>query len=262
MRWPRKLSEKVGTLTLAVGATVLLAGGVLAMASGIPTPKEPTAEQIVNPAYAVRPVSSVDAQQRASFAILRRVRRTSDDLPSRARSMLDGGRISRRNVDLARAIQTPSGQGWVIPASNRICIAIPDPVDGYGLNCVLTAEALEGALMPTMSGGPGQAPGEAVLVGLVPDDARNVTLTDESGRRRELSTTNGVVATTADHPMTISFTSGSGIHEQTVGPVPDPLDTDEQAGPGKGEESLSVDCGGGQIVSVSRPRDIGNACKG
>lgn len=75
-----------------------------------------------------------------------------------------------RNAELARGVATPNGPGWVIPGDGYICIAVPDPVDGYAESCTATEVAVKQGLWVALEGEGTDA--EAIDTILVPDGAR------------------------------------------------------------------------------------------
>ncbi|MFL5844314.1 MAG: hypothetical protein ACJ762_06440 [Solirubrobacteraceae bacterium] len=89
-----------------------------------------------------------------------------------------------RNSDLAREIRTPSGPGYVIPANGYMCIAIPDPVDGYGESCASTEDAISRGLWVRLVGD--QAESRAIDAFVIPDgevlDATTSRSSQSAGR--------------------------------------------------------------------------------
>lgn len=77
-----------------------------------------------------------------------------------------------RNAGFARSIQTPYGTGWVIPDDGYMCIAIPDPVDGYGESCTSTDVALKQGLWVGLAG---DTPSAKSLDSILVPDGATVT---------------------------------------------------------------------------------------
>lgn len=86
-------------------------------------------------------VQSVQAEQSARLAVFERARTQADEMSPEARRQVANSTGSGRNMELSRAIRTPTGRGWAIPGDGTICIAVPDPVDGFGVGCVPTEQA-------------------------------------------------------------------------------------------------------------------------
>jgi hypothetical protein len=237
----KRFSPKVLALAVLV-ALVATAGAIAATGSGSDD-HGPTADQVTDPQFRVAKVQAVEPDQAASFSILRRQRTAADEMPASARAMLGNPRLNGKNVDLARAIDTPTGKGWVIPGRGSICVAIPDPVDGYGLGCNTTEDAESGGAISSMNNGRDT---RVVVVGLVPDSAGPPEVTFADGSMRALDAPGGVVSAALDDPKSLTFTSSTGVHTVNVSPVR--------------ERSISVDCGDGRYVDVDSPKQIGRAC--
>jgi hypothetical protein len=80
-----------------------------------------------------------------------------------------------RNPELARAVETATGRGWVVPGRGTICLVVPDPVDGYGVSCKPTAAAAEQGVAVQLV-----APEESNTSTLLPDDGRVVITQDDA----------------------------------------------------------------------------------
>jgi hypothetical protein len=113
----------------------------------------------------------------------------------------------------ARTFASPTGTAYLIPTkSGGYCLAVPDPVDGYGQSCSTTEEIAQRGLIIVMV--PPQG-GEVTLVAVLPTDARSARLTTIDGEpvRALDQGTDGVVTATvtreavfhvsiADHDVT------------------------------------------------------------
>lgn len=126
---------------------------------------------------------------RDAFAVLRRDPRPGDTMPPGVRAQLAPVAAEYgADVDRARAA-APAGRGyvWVIPGETSVCLAVPDPVDGFGVNCRDAGGAAAGLLWVALTGGPGQRAGDARVAVLVPDGIDAVTSISSHGDRRELA---------------------------------------------------------------------------
>jgi hypothetical protein len=151
--------------TCAIAA--LATTGVALVASADPAPNN-TSVTAVTMRAANTPTTAVTAVQpdaAASFKLLR----TTPPTPMPADVIAGIGSPERfgRNPALARAIKTPTGTGWVIPGDGFLCIAIPDPVDGWGSTCLPTDVAAVRGLDIGLTA----ADGRTIETMLVPDDA-------------------------------------------------------------------------------------------
>jgi hypothetical protein len=57
-----------------------------------------------------------------------------------------------RNAALARAIDTPYGQGWVVPGDGYLCIVVPNTVPGYAEGCSPVDYAVQNGLWQRLDG--------------------------------------------------------------------------------------------------------------
>ncbi|HEU4976503.1 MAG TPA: hypothetical protein VFT50_15530 [Baekduia sp.] len=170
-----------------------------------------TSPEVVSPAEAqsveTTAVSEVQPELRASFALFRD--RPASGMPEAVAAQVGSPRRFGRNPALARAINTVTGTGWVIPGDGFVCVAVPDPVDGYGTTCMPTSLAAQRGVSIALWGNlPG---GQAAETMLVPDGTRvvvdgsgsadrgaNLTATDSASAAA--SSDDGVASAFTDHP--------------------------------------------------------------
>lgn len=165
----------------------------------------------------------------ARFSVFRRPPSAGDVLPPRARQML---RVSaeRAGVDLdnARAV-APSGAGyvWAFAGSGNVCIAIPDPTDGFGVACRSIEDALAGRLWVGLNGLPGQRAGDVRLAVLAPDDVDSIDSVAADGTRRTISVHDNVAtADVADSNDVEMLIAGRAVETHVPG-TPPQLDSDQ-----------------------------------
>lgn len=91
-------------------------------------------------------IGAVQAEQARQFTILERPRRASDALPDGASRMLSETELTGKNTALARGFRATHGTGWVIPGNETVCLAAPDSLDGYGVSCAPTRDAVKNGL--------------------------------------------------------------------------------------------------------------------
>jgi hypothetical protein len=106
-----------------------------------------------------------------SFKIFRD--RSATPMPAKIAAQVGSPSRFGRNPNLARRIRTPTGDGWIIPGDGWLCIAMPDPVDGYGTSCLPTQIAAKQGLYVGLSGGKGIPAGMSAQVALVSDTMSN-----------------------------------------------------------------------------------------
>lgn len=123
-----------------------------------------------------------------SFALFRD--RAASAMPSDAVDQIAGPQRYGRNASLARSIETVTGTGWVIPGNGYLCIAVPDPVEGYGASCLPTKDAARQGLYISLRGSlPDGKAAETILVpdGLAVRDGRDQKVSVDAGIASVLS---------------------------------------------------------------------------
>lgn len=141
----------------------------------------------------------------------------------------------------ARSIETAFGTGYLVPSLDGkvLCLAIPDPVDGYGQTCAAVNDVRRSGLSVTMSSPQGSPhPSEVVIV--LPAGAPAPTAR-VAGRAEELPVQQGVAVGT--------FREDTSVMIRT----PDATSTVEVAG-AEPEGDLYRDCGNERYVRV--PEDF------
>lgn len=152
------------SLVLAASCLLALALSAVGVAIGAPTGNAPnSAEPTAAPTVAVKAVSPDTV---AAFRVFREAPPTA--MPGDVSAMVGSPERFGRNPALARQIQTATGTGWVIPGDGHLCIAVPDPVDGWGTSCAPTAVAIERGLGISLT----DSTGKSKETLLVPDGRR------------------------------------------------------------------------------------------
>lgn len=195
----------------AVGGTLLaglLATGLAVGPAGAEDAPDPVS---VAPGAAQPPaIGAVQADQSQALKVLRRDQVASDAMPADAEAAV-GPSMFGRNPDLARAIDTPTGKGWVVPGDETVCLIAPDPVDGYGVSCSPTSVVRTDGI--TL----GNASDEAsTAVTLVPDGAEVVVVDEDRSTDAVTPDASGVVAVDATKVDHLEIGTGSGVAEQEI----------------------------------------------
>ncbi|WP_157260530.1 hypothetical protein [Patulibacter minatonensis] len=168
-----------------------------------PDPVSPTAAQPTA-------IPAVQADQRETLRIFRRARTAKDALPAEAVPVASDARFGR-NPHLSRAIDTPTGKGWVVPGDDVVCVVVPDPVDGYGTSCAPTAVVERDGLTVGIVGDDTSA-----AITLVPDGA-SVSTTDDADRTTAVRPdASGVVVTDPERTDSIAVRTDNGTSETTL----------------------------------------------
>jgi hypothetical protein len=201
----------------------LLTGLVLLVSTGlavadINTPESPLAATVVADDPAL-------AQPLERFGVFRRPPTASDVLPARAREMLTvSARRAGANLDTARAV-APAGAGyvWTFAGDRNVCLAIPDPVDGFGVACRSTEDALAGRLWVGLNGLTDQTAGDARIAVFTPDDADSIDSVATDGHRQTIPVRDNVAFADVDHSEAIEMTTGDRQVRTTVPGTPEEL---------------------------------------
>jgi hypothetical protein len=159
-------------------------------------------------------VRAVPPAEAASFAILRRPLRSTDAFAA----VHAGSGPVGANPALARTLSEPhsglsAGAVSVVPANGWVCLRVPFAKGGAQWWCQTLALAQRGKLvMALRPAGPLRA-GEQLLVGLVPDGIRTVTVAAAGGVRRSVPVRSNVYDAQIYAPQSISIDlPGSGTH--------------------------------------------------
>jgi hypothetical protein len=188
-------------ITLSVLVAGVCAGGWVAVASG-----DDASTTAAAPAAAPAPESA------PPFGVFRRPARAGDAMPAETRRILSV--VADRegvSLDAARAV-APSGTGsvWVIPGPGKACVAIPDPVDGFGMNCADTDAAKAGKLWVTLVGLKGQQAGDARVAMVVPDGVDSVTASSAHGAHSRIAVSDNVAFGDVSDSDAMEFTDADG----------------------------------------------------
>jgi hypothetical protein len=162
---------------------------------------------------------------RGEFDVLRRAPRPGDVLPPAVRRMFEPTAAREGlNLDAARAAM-PGGRGnvWVLPGKDSVCLAIPDPVDGFGISCRAAADAAAGQLWVGLVGVPGQQAGDALVAVLVPDGTDTVTAVERSGTRRALQVSGNVAFADVTDAHHLELADGADEHSLATPGTPEAL---------------------------------------
>jgi hypothetical protein len=159
-------------------------------------------------------IAAVPAAEAAPFAVLRRARTVSDAF----RELQPGLGPMAANPALARTVREPVGglsAGFVsiVPARGGVCLRIPRvpyPAAGAVWWCQSTALARTGLLRVGLRApGPRAAApavlGNQLLIGLVPDGVRSVTVTTATGVHRRVAVRSNLYDAQIYSPRRISF---------------------------------------------------------
>lgn len=185
----RNVTRGIAT-TAAASAVVALAAGWAVAGSDDDSGTEIRAALVgAEPTVAARELAPAIVE---NFALFRE--RAAAKMPDDVARQVGSPTRYGRNVSLARAIETVTGTGWVIPGDGYLCLAVPDPVDGYGTTCAPTEVAVRQGLALTLSGN--LPDGKAAETLVVADGVR--ALRDTDGRSRSVDPSLGVVSVLND----------------------------------------------------------------
>ena len=193
-----------------------VAGGCVAVASGD--------DGVSSDGTAAQGAQTVDqgaqtVDPATAFGVFRRGARAADAMPATERRIL-APVAAREQVSLAeaRAVAPSAGRAvWAIPGPDKVCLALPDPVDGYGISCSSGIDAANGRLWVELVGAPGQQVGDARVAELVPDGVDTVTSVAASGRQGAIAVADNVAFTDVSDADTLRFGSGDAARSVHIG---------------------------------------------
>lgn len=144
----------------------------------------------------------------------------ADTPPSAVAKMIaSGADIDQTGI---RSFESTTGAGWLIPRKDSVCIAIPDPVDGFGVSCAPTSVAVEQGVYVLMIGPEADSPD----VAFAPAKGTTVDVIDAAGRSTPLTADeNGVIARrlpSGSKNLRITTADGTATTTPLPGPPPPP----------------------------------------
>jgi hypothetical protein len=158
---------------------------------------------------------------------------------------------NKAKFEAARAIDTPYGRGFVVPAPRRdsVCLAVPDIVPAsYGQTCARVDQA-ERRGMFAMLVAPEGSSSLSEFVAVFPDGASRPEVVYRDGRKRYLELRDGVAAATFGEDVKITLRV-----DGTVRTLELPAHEPEGAG--------LADCGDGRVVPEPRGQTYDDVCRG
>lgn len=179
-----------------------------------------------------QPIARLQAQQEQNFPVFARERRPADEMPPLASNMLGEAELTRKNTALARAFESPTGTGWVIPGDGMICLALPDSVLGYGVSCAPSERAAAHGLVLVMA--EGGAPAAQTVAVLLPEGSHAST-GRQSVRTRLEANDDGIAITRlgGDNEVRVVTPRGRRTYPMPAAPPSSPS---------------AKDCGDGSVV--------------
>ncbi|MEA2493884.1 MAG: hypothetical protein QOJ29_1795 [Thermoleophilaceae bacterium] len=158
-----------------------------------------------------------------AFGVFRRSDRAGDAIPADTRRQLSSV-ADREGIDLdgARAV-APAGRGYVyaIPGPQNVCLAIPDPGDGYGVSCQDAAAAQNGKLWVGLTGLPGQQAGDVRVAILAPDGIEVVNAVNGAGERTAINVSDNVAFADLQDSASVEYFDGHAVHSVDVPGTPE-----------------------------------------
>lgn len=224
------MRKKMFLITAALVAVALTGGVAFAIQGGprstpsehTPTPPDQrglTAEQATG-SYGVDQISQVQAEQKEKFGIFRRPQRASDQIATSVPQLVygrSGVSTTKYGTNVALARTVSGGPDFplksriqLIPGRDFICVRIPyGPGPAAGAGCDRTAAVEAGYSLTLLSEGSSQADGETLIVGLVPDGIKEVTVVSADGQQ-SVPVNDNVYTTSVVEARSVSFTAQDG----------------------------------------------------
>lgn len=123
------------------------------------------------------------------------------DLASAFAKSPDGSIALTAQAGGARPVQLPSGypNAWIVPATDGVCVAIPDPLGGYGTSCSSQADlAANGGFVTMLGGAAGtDLAGRYLTVVVAPDTVASASV-ESGGVKRSLALRGDAASTIVD----------------------------------------------------------------
>jgi hypothetical protein len=147
--------------------------------------------------------------------------------PAVAKMIASGADVDHAGI---RSFASTTGVGWLIPHKESLCIAIPDPVDGFGASCAPMADAVRLGLLAMMSGP--RAGSDAMVVAFALAKGESVEVLDAAGHPTPLAPDeNGVIAQRLPSgSKTLRITTADGAATTIPLPVPPPPPPTQRVG--------------------------------
>lgn len=202
----------------AVGGTLLagLVAAGLAVGSAGSAGAEDAPERVaVSPDASPAPIGAVQADQAQILGVLRRSRRAADVMPADVAAAVGPARFGR-NPGLSRAIDTPTGRGWVVPGDGTICLVAPDSVPGYGVTCSPTAMVATDGITLGMA-----SEDRSTAFTLVPDGAEVTVVEEDRSAERVTPDASGVVAVDAEEVAAVRIATSDGVADKEISDIDD-----------------------------------------
>jgi hypothetical protein len=203
--------RRITLLLSGTGAVAALAVGGSAVAfNDAPVETEPTPA----PSFAPAPIGEIQPDQAAAFRVFRRPQQPSDVMPADVAAAVAGPGRFGRNPGLARAVETATGKGWVVPGRGVVCLVVPRDTEGYATTCNPTSVATDNGLSLQIV-----APGESSSSTLVPDGARVVVAQEDDSTDAVRPDASGMAATDTTDAERVTVVTDEG---RSTMPVPEP----------------------------------------
>lgn len=174
------------------------------------------------PPTATSPAAATAAPGPDAFAVFRRPAGPADRMPAAIREQLAPATAGAAiDFDGARAVAAAgTGAVWAIPGPTQICLAQPDPIDGFAVTCASVQRALQGGLWVGLNGLPGQEAGDVGLAILVPDGVASVTAVATDGTRQAIAVDDNVAFADLSASRSVAFDDLDGTHTVAVPGTP------------------------------------------
>lgn len=189
-----------------------------------------------------------DPDRAAAFPVLKRTPIEAAGIRSRVPQLVDAD----AQFSEARAIETPFGKGYVVPApeSDQLCLAIPEQSSrGFGGVCESLAGARRQGIAVTLVPPADATSPRSEFVAVLPAGAPSPIVEHADSSVSRLPTVDGVAAGAFSDDVTVTLRIGATSRAIRV-PLREP------------EGKQSADCGNGRIVPLPAKERYDQACKG
>jgi hypothetical protein len=158
------------------------------------------------------PIKTVPQSERALFAILRQPANPRIRMPASLAQHLTTGLLGRRsglNPSLARGVSIATGNAWLVPGADRLCMQLAGGPFGGGLACAPSNGAARGYLVTWT--GVSQSSVATIVNGLAPDGYSKAIFKLKDGTTQTLPVRSNMYGGNISQAWNSLTLSGSGM---------------------------------------------------
>jgi hypothetical protein len=226
-------------VALGAGALVAAGGTGAALASN----DNGTAPRHEAATPTAQPVGHATADVKAAFAALRRPARLTTRQRHERRALRRQFRHQRLRATFTRAdyaaarpvhVSGSSDDAWLAPSGDKVCVYLPDPVDGFGTTCVSAADAQAGRGVLVLTPQANSSDQHIRVAVIVPDGGAAPDVSTADGTESTLPVVNNVAAAVLPASAAKLETAAGALDLALMTRQPDPSCWEKAASAGSG----------------------------